>query len=156
ALSLGDVVRKFRLHLEEEVQRGQLRPRTVDIQATRAARAIEFLKTIYPAGANTKLTTIDGDVFHGYLDWRLKYAKEKERTIRLDVVRDELLVIRKMFKWAKEKPNRWCSERSLPNWDFEVEQEGPKRERITPEQFKTFSNTLFAWSKEGRDHHDIY
>jgi hypothetical protein len=74
------------------------------VQSYRVNLGCEFLKSVYPAGLETKISSVDGAKFNGYLKWRQEnIAKKRERgTIRRDVVRDELLVVRKMFLFCQE------------------------------------------------------
>lgn len=143
SISIGDLLRRFQVHQQELATSGQLSPKTVSAQAYRVRNlAMGFLAT-KGIDANSRLASLDGAIFHDYLKWRM----EKKATIRRDVVRDELLVIRKMFLYAKK--NKWCSDKAIPNWDFVIEKEGPKRERITgPQQWRDFINTTSAWAKE--------
>jgi integrase len=154
ALALKDLVRQFSLHMEKMVEQDQIAPKTWVSQRYRIGLGLRFLKTKYPNGIETKVTDINGDVFQGYLDWRIATLKAKERTIRKDVVRDELLVIRKMFTFAQKE--KMCTARSLPNWDFIVEKQGPKRERINAKQFKEYFLTTIEWVKEAHDQQSIY
>ena len=110
----------------------------------------EFLKTAYPAGLDTKLSAIEGPVFDGYLKWRQEQVatKRENGTIRRDVVRDELLVVRKMFKFAKKE--RLCTEHSIPSWDFVVEKDGPKRRRITLQNINDFFKVMQSWAGNSR------
>jgi len=152
SLSLTDLVRQFSLHQESS----RLSKRTIAVQAYRVKLGCEFLKTQYPAGMDTKISTVDGAAFKNYLKWRQeRVAKRREqRTIRFDVVRDELLVIRKMFKYAKDE--HLCTERSIPVWNFDVERDAPRRRRITFTNYKDFINTTSAWVKEAKDARDHY
>jgi cation transport regulator ChaB len=156
SLSLSDLVRRFTLHQDSLEKSGQLSSKTVAVQAYRVRLGCEFLKTHYLAGMETKISTVDGAVFKNYLTWRQEQvAKKREHgTIRRDVVRDELLVIRKMFKYAKLE--RLCGEKSIPSWDFEVERDAPKRRRITFANYRDFINTTYAWVKEAKDTRDQY
>jgi integrase len=83
-------------------------------------------------------------MFNGYFDWRLSAVKAKGRMIRSDVVRDELLTIRKMFQYAKKE--KLCGEKALPNWDFIVESEAPRRRRLKPGDHSEFKKCLFQWA----------
>jgi len=148
ALALKDLVRKFSLHMESVVAKNNIASSTWRNQRYRIGLGVEFLKTRYPRGTETKITEIDGEKFRDYLEWRLTENKAKGRSLRKDVVRDELLVIRKMFTFAKEQ--RLCTERSLPNWDFKTETEGPKRKRITPKNFYDFFRVGYEWVKEAK------
>jgi len=154
ALSLHDLIKRYSLNQQAKADSGELSPNTVMAQRYRIGLAEKFLIENCPAGLETKITSIDGELFRQYLDWRTKNVAERGKTIRRDVVRDELLTIRKMFLFAKE--NRSCTEKSIPNWDFSVEREGAKRERITNTQFKDFINTTNAWAKEAMDPKDSY
>jgi integrase len=154
ASALKDLVRQFSLHMEKMVEQDQIAPKTWVSQRYRIGLGLEFLKTKYPNGIETKVTDIDGEVFHGYLDWRVETLRAKERTIRRDVVRDELLVIRKMFTYAQKE--KMCTARSIPNWDFNVEKQGPKRERINAKQFQQFSFCVLNFVKEAADKKQYY
>lgn len=156
ALSLKDLVRRFSLYQESLVKSEQLSPKTLAVQSYRVNLGCGFLKSIYSAGLETKISSIDGAKFDGYLKWRQEnIAKKREQgTIRRDVVRDELLVIRKMFFFAKKE--RLCSDKSIPVWDFAVEKEGAKRRRITITNFRDFINTAYAWAKESAAERDRY
>jgi len=156
ALSLRDLVRRFSLYQESLMNSDQLSPRTLAVQGYRVKLGCAFLTALYPAGMDTKISTIDGAVFNDYLKWRQEdVAKRREQgTIRRDVVRDELLVIRKMFKYARKE--HLCTEKSIPVWDFSVEKEGAKRRRITFANYKDFINTTYAWIKEAKGARDYY
>jgi hypothetical protein len=124
AISLKDLVRRFSAHLEQQVASGALSPRTLTSQRYRVNLGCEFLKVKLAAGMDAKVSGIDGEVFGQYLDWRMAKAAEDRPNgkIRRDVVRDELLVIRKMFLFARKE--KLCSEKAIPNWDFVVERRG--------------------------------
>jgi len=154
SLGLGDLVRRFSLHMDEQVDQDQIAIRTWQSQRYRIALGCEFLKTIYSSGLETKISSIDGEVFQGYLKWRQEHVARKKRTIRRDVVRDELLVIRKMFLFAQKE--HLCASKSIPNWDFAVEKVGPKRARITKAHFNDFINITAAWVKEANGPREIY
>ena len=96
ALSVNDLVRRFSLYQESLVDSEQLSPKTLAVQSYRIRLGCAFLKTVYSVGMDTKISAIDGAKFTGYLQWRQQQvaAKREQGTIRRDVVRDELLVIR--------------------------------------------------------------
>jgi integrase len=143
-LSLADLKRKFELHMDGEVDREQISSNTWKNHRYRIRLGLEFLRTKYPKGLETRLSQIDGNLFNDYLEWRLTENKAKGRSLRRDVVRDELLIIRKMFSFAQKQ--KLCSAKSVPNWDFHVETEGPKRERITAANHAQFRTTLNRWT----------
>jgi hypothetical protein len=146
AMDLGEAVSAFSKHLANEVEIGQLRTRTEEMQRYRVQTGLKFLKAKYPNGLRTKLSDIDGVVFKDYLRWRQSALAEKKRTIRRSVVRDELLVIRKMFKYCFRE--QICSERQIPKWDFLPEKEPPKRRRITYEEVDRFWKITSDWAVE--------
>jgi integrase len=156
AVSLKDLVRRFSIHLEQQVASGALSPRTLVSQRYRVMLGVEFLKTQLSAGLDAKISGINGEVFHKYLDWRLAKAAtdRKDGKIRRDVVRDELLVIRKMFLFARKE--KLCAEGAVPTWDFVVERQGPRRERITQQDYKRFINAVRAWIGEAKNEKDHY
>lgn len=154
ALALKDLLRQFSLYCEKLVEQDQISKNTWKAQRYRLRLGLDFLRTKYPAGLNTKISDVDGEVFRGYLDWRLEQVKAKEKTIRRDVVRDELLTIRKMFIFAQNE--KMCAARSLPNWDFQVEKSGPRRRRINITQYMQFQTALLEWSKNAHDKQSWY
>jgi len=154
--SLGDVLRLYREEQTRLVDAGQIAKKTVTLQSYRINLGIEFLTTLYPAGKSTKITVIDGAVFNGYLAWRRekRASKGSGLTIRLDVVRDELLSIRKVFHFAHEK--KLCSEHSVPTWNFKVEKEGPKRRRVTKDDYSAFINCIKSWRAKAESTKELY
>ena len=156
AVSLKDLVRRFSIHLEQQVASGALSPRTLVSQRYRVMLGVEFLKTQLSAGLDAKISGINGEVFHKYLDWRLAKAAtdRKDGKIRRDVVRDELLVIRKMFLFARKE--KLCAEGAVPTWDFVVERQGPRGERITQQDYKRFINAVRTWIGEAKNEKDHY
>jgi integrase len=156
AISLKDLVRRFSAHLEQQVASGALSPRTLTSQRYRVNLGCEFLKVKLAAGMDAKVSGIDGEVFGQYLDWRMAKAAEDRPNgkIRRDVVRDELLVIRKMFLFARKE--KLCSEKAIPNWDIVVEREGPRRARITQQNYKHFISTVRAWASQAKNEKETY
>jgi site-specific recombinase XerD len=156
SLELGELVQAFRKHLAAQVQSGQIRDRTETIQRYRVQIGLDFLKAKFPAGLCTKVSAIDGEIFKGYLTWRKAViaAKRENGSIRRDVVRDELIVIRKMFKYALSQ--KLCTERQLPVWDFTVEKQAAIRRRITNDDIKEFMETVASWKQEATNPTDQY
>jgi site-specific recombinase XerC len=152
ALSLKDLFKRFTTAMAEQINQGQLSKSTWSNQKSRVTNGLKFLATKYKQGVETKVTNVDGKVFHDYLAWRIE--TKKRATIRRDVVRDELLIIRKMFLWAKKE--KLCGDKSIPNWDFIIEKEGPKRERINITNFKDFFNVVTMWTKEAKGADQAY
>ena len=76
------------------------------------------------------------------------------KTIRRDVVRDELLTIRQMFRFALAE--KLGSERVIPKWTFAVEKEGPKRQRMTQRNYTDFLSTIYLWIKDARNERESY
>lgn len=145
-LELKDLVRKFKLECERAVAADELSKTTWANHLSRINHGIEFIKTKYSKGLETKLTEIDGKKFMDYPDFRLAENKIAGRSLRKDVMRDELLIIRKMFRFGLEKG--MLSEKNMPKWDIRVEKEGPKRERMTAKNFKDFFDTTIKWLLE--------
>jgi hypothetical protein len=111
----------------------------------RVAHGCEFLATVYDAGMATKVSAIDGAVFDRYLVWRVekRATKHSGATIRRDVIRDELLSIRKMFLYAKKE--KLCTEKTIPHWDFAIEKEAPARRRMTQRNYTDVTNAIRSW-----------
>jgi len=156
AVSVFDLLRKYRLHLDEQVKSGQIAPTTKKLNEYRLNHGCLFITDNFDSGMQTKLSGIDGNVFKGYLPWRVakRAAKEKGATIRKDVVRDELLSIRKMFLYAKQQ--RFCTDKNVPYWDFVIEKEGPRRRRMTRENYTDVVNCIRAWVADAKTEKDIY
>lgn len=154
AISLQDLCRRYAMHQEQLVRDGTIAPKTLALNRFRLKLGCEFLKEKLPAGMETKVSALDGNLFEQYLPWRqAKAARKREGgTIRRDVVRDELLSIRKMFHYARRE--RLCTDRSVPSWNFTVEKEGPKRRRITIKEFSAVIDCLLAWIEDAAEHSD--
>jgi site-specific recombinase XerC len=145
SLRLGQLVQLFSKHLAAQVASGQLRARTETMQRYRVRIGLKFLKSRLPDGLNARLDSIDGEMFKDYLAWRQVgvAAKRAGRTMRRDVVRDELIVIRKMFKFGQTM--KLCTEKQIPKWDFTIEREPPKRRRIVGKNLIYFMEQLVRW-----------
>lgn len=156
AISLGDLVRQYERYLGSQEKSGQLAHNTVRLNHYRIANGCKFLATVYDAGMQTKVSAIEGSSFNGYLQWRAteKSKVDKSATIRRDVVRDELLSIRKMFLYAKKE--RLCSERTVPEWDFAIEKQGPTRRRMTQRNYTDVLNVMRSWVANAKTERDKY
>lgn len=150
SIRLKDLLRRYRLHLQEQVSNGQITANTERLNHYRLVHASKFLTETLLAGMDTQLSALQGAVFKDYLGWRQK-AKP---TIRRDVVRDELLSIRKMFLYAKRE--RLCTESAIPEWDFIVEKEGPKRQRMTQKNYTDVVNLMRGWVAEADSEKGAY
>ncbi len=150
AISLADLKRRFVLDQEKQVADGRLALNTQRAHHYRIENGIKFLKEKLEKAnvLETRISAIDGAIFGEYLAWRLAGAEAAKRTLRRDVVRDELLTIRKMFLFAKKE--RWCTEKNIPNWDFTVEKEAPARERMTQRNYTDVINTLRRWVAQAK------
>jgi hypothetical protein len=148
ATDLGGALSAFLKHLATHVEIGQLRKRTEQMQRYRVQLGLKFLKVKYPEGLRTKLSDVDGAVFKDYLQWRQAGLAGKKRTIRRSVVRDELLVIRKMFKYCDRE--KLCTKLQIPVWEFLPEKEPPKRRRITHKEVDKFWMIIGEWAVEAQ------
>jgi|ERR1039458_4315314 integrase len=156
AISLGDLRRRFALDEEKQVLSGDLSANTQRQHHYRIEMGINFLReTLFTTSVlETRVSAIDGRIFRDYLDWRFARSVAAKRTLRKDVVRDELLTIRKMFLYAKKE--KLCSEKNIPNWDFKVEKQAPARERMTQRNYTDVINTLRRWASQAKTERDIY
>ncbi len=156
AIALKDLVRRYKLHLQSQMDSGELARTTMRLNLYRVAHGCEFLATVYEAGMATKVSAIDGAVFDRYLKWRVekRATKHTGATIRRDVIRDELLSIRKMFLYAKKE--KLCTEKSVPHWDFVIEKEAPARRRMTQRNYTDVTNAIRSWVKEAKNEKDLY
>lgn len=155
SISLGDLRRKYLFHL----QNGKLAERTKELNRYRVERGIRFLAT-KRISLDTRVSTIDGEVFKEYEVFRRAEIAEKNKTakkqikLRNDVIRDELLSIRKMFKFAKEE--KLCSDKQIPFWRIVVEREGAKRHRMNIHDYRTFIHTMRSWVNEDASDKERY
>lgn len=155
ALELKDLVRKFKLESERQVAEGKIAKTTLANHMSRINRGVEFLKTKHSRGLEVKLSEIDGTSFNDYPAWRLANNKEAGLSLRKDVIRDELLIIRKMFRIGREAA--MCSDKTIPKWpDLVVEKKGPTRQRITAKQFHHLFRLTIPWIKEAHDEQSLY
>jgi hypothetical protein len=70
AVDLGEAVSAFSKHLASDVEIGQLRKRTEEMQRYRIQIGLKFLKAKFSDGLRTELSDIDESVFKDYLRWR--------------------------------------------------------------------------------------
>ncbi len=156
AISLADLKRRFAIEQGKRVSDGRLAANTQRAHHYRIENGIKFLREKLQKDniLDTRLSAIDGSVFRDYLAWRLEGAAAANRTVRRDVVRDELLTIRQMFLYAKKE--RWCTDKTVPNWDFTVEKEPPSRERMTQRNYTDVINVLRSWAAEAKSEKDVY
>jgi integrase len=156
AVSLKDLVRRYALRLEEKARDGTITRRTLELNRHRLKWGCAFLKEKLTAGLETKVTSLKGTLFEEYLHWRR--AKVALRgvgaTIRKDVVRDELLAIRKMFNFARKE--KLCTDGSVPTWSIEVEKEGPQRRRMTSKNYMDARMCLHEWAYGIQDDQEGY
>ena len=138
------------------VEQEQIAHKTRLLQGYRIKLGLEFIKSQYPTGVSTKISALDGTLFREYLTWRRakRAAKGAGKTIRLDVVRDELLSIRKMFLFARNQ--KLCAERNIPTWDFVVEKDSPKRRRVTQENYNGFLRCVKSWKSKAKNPKERY
>jgi hypothetical protein len=122
SLRLKDLIRRFMTYQEEQVRTEQIARTTLRLHHYRIQLGCKFLQAKLPSGNESKIVSINGDIFNHYLAWRQKAVANKGKTIRRDVVRDELLSIRKMFRYAREQ--HLCTDRNIPSWDITSEREG--------------------------------
>lgn len=152
--TLKDVEALFWKAQDELVKAGQLAPRTLVMHRYRIKLGWEFLAGRLKPGLDARIASVDGSIFNDYLQWRIAKAAKKGRSIRRDVVRDELLVIRKVFTFAHNK--RLCSESSIPTWSFPVEPDGPARRRLSSEDYDRFKRALVQWTLAAKNPRDAY
>jgi integrase len=151
SVKLGELRRKFLQHLDRAVELEDLSPRTREVQVYRIGLGIKYLQMTGPDNVlNRSVDSISGKVWGGYLDWRLT----KNPNMRKGVVRDELLVIGKMFKYGVKES--LCLHSSLPVWDFKIEKEPPRRERITVKDYNEVLSTMRPWISEIKKPKEVY
>jgi integrase len=127
--SIAKLIQDYMKVLEEQLKHKEMRPPTYKNATHRINLGRDFLVAKLKSGLQTKLSTLDGSIFDGYLAWR----KQSNPEIRRDVVHQELLVIKRMFSWAVKK--RMAGEKTIPQWEFKVEAEKAKRADIGIEDF---------------------
>ena len=156
AISLGDLRRRYALEQEKQVQSGDLSANTQRQHHYRIETGLKFIKEKLNKDSvlDTRVSAIDGNIFSDYLDWRFARAAAANRTLRKDVVRDELLSIRKLFLFGKK--GKLCTEKNIPNWDFKVEKAPPARERMTQRNYTDVINTLRGWVAQAKTEREIY
>ena len=154
--TLQEVLRSYNEDQERKVAQGQISSKTVQLQRYRIKLGMEFISSRYPAGLATKITAIDGSVFNDYLAWRLakRRAKGADKTMRLDVVRDELLSIRKVFHFARDQ--KLCGDRAVPSWAIVVERDSPRRRRVTQEHYNGFLRCVRRWKSKAKSPKERY
>jgi len=153
SISLYELKRRFWMHREALVQQGQVAKNTLDNHGTRINHGMRFLQSKGNT-FQTPISSIDGSIWNDYLEWRFDDAKSRGKTIRRDVVRDELLTIRQMWQYAQKE--KLCTDRHIPKWTFAVEKEGPKRQRMSQRNYTDFLATIHFWIKDAKNDREHY
>lgn len=131
---INDAFRDFDAELTRQQVARELSTRTVSLNRSRIEKGRRFIRESIDGGLDGRLSSFDGGVFDEYLRWRDCYAESQGRKIpRRDVVRDELLSIRKVFKFAHRQKH--CSEDAIPRWSFRVEASAATRQRMVYEDY---------------------
>jgi site-specific recombinase XerD len=107
------------------------------------AKRFLALKLEDRGGIQCKVSSLDGSIFENYIYWR----KDSNPDIRRDVVHQELLIIKRMFRWVVEK-KKWATDKIIPTWSFKVEKEKAKRARIGITDCWNVLNLALDWSEE--------
>jgi integrase len=153
AVSLADLRKRYGLYEEGLVTQGQISKNTLDNHSTRINHGLRFLAAVGKP-VQTRISSLDGNIWNSYLEWRFADASSRGKTIRRDVVRDELLTIRKMFLYAQDQ--KLCLEKTVPRWTFTVEKEGPKRRRMTQRNYLDFLKCIHEWINEQKNPREKY
>jgi len=119
--SVAKLVQEYLKVIQQHLEHKEIRKPTYKNTCHRIGLGRDFLAFTLKTGLQSKLSTVDGSVFDGYLAWR----KAKRPEIRRDVVHQELAVIKRMFKWAVNK--RMCGEKTVPKYNFRAEAEKATR-----------------------------
>jgi integrase len=140
--SVAKLIQSYLKILQQRLEHKEMSEPTHKNATHRIDLARQFLRFKLKVGLQSKLSTVDGSVFDGYLEWR----KVKNPEIRRDVVHQELLVIKRMFIWAVKK--RMAGEKVIPQWDFKVETERATRADIGIEDAYNVLIHASNWRKE--------
>ena len=144
SLSLKELFRGYIKHLDDSLRRDEIRPATLKNLSSRLNTAVRFLNEKLPAQMNTKVGSFDGNLFDQYLEWREAEVREKTKSqATLSMIRDELLVIRKAFKWAASR--KLAPIRAVPVWTHFKSPE-PKRARFTRADYNKVVRILTVWA----------
>jgi integrase len=143
--TLGDARKEYLKDLDRRVAIGITSPVTAKHVTRRIQLGMKFLDQLNPKlTANHAIDSIHGKLWEGFAEWRLKTGIVK----KLLVINGELVSIRAMFKFARDKG--WCGEKNIPVNNIQVEAEGSKRRRITDKQFHQVTQALTAWVKANK------
>ncbi len=156
SLTLNNVFRQYKLHLDDQVRRGMLRPSTLKNLSSRLNTATRFISHKLPAQQmETRVGSFDGGIFEGYLEWREAEVREKtENQATLSMIRDELLIIRKAFRWASQQ--KLVPQKSIPVWTPFKSPE-PKRARFLRSDYNRVVAILNGWSRsKSKNDRDSY
>ena len=130
-----------------QVSLGNLREATRNQQDRQIQRGLRFLRSDSPADKNiteNRLNAIDGNLFQKYLTHRKAEALAAGGSITATVVQQELQTIRKMFIFGKTR--KLCSEAQIPVWNFDIERETAKRERVDLNEWLKTIAILKQWA----------
>src|SRR5207248_2131914 len=139
--------RAFLLHLDKTVAQGTRSEGTIRNTVRRIDQGMRYLasKKISP---NAAVDGVSADLWKGYIDWRLT----EKAGMRRDVINQELMSIRSLFKFAKDQ--RWITDASIPVWEIQVEKEAAKRRRVTAKEIHASITAISEWAAAAKTEKD--
>jgi len=145
ATSLKEMRDAFLTNEQSKVTRGELSPLTLKNTTLRIDRGLAFLKEKNSSVAITaSIDAVDGGVWQGYVDWRLKQNPE----LGLDTLDSELVTIRACFEWSRKAPRGWCTEKNIPHWELDRDSDPAVREKMSPVEYKRAMGLLSTWAAD--------
>jgi integrase len=146
SVTFAEARRDFLLDLDKRIARPNgLNKRTANNTINHIGWGIKFLED-KKVTTNTSIDGIRANIWKEYTDWR-----HKQKATSLTVIEQELVSIRSLFKFSKEKG--WCSEGNIPKWDKQPKKEKPKRRRIFHKEVMESLQAVAKWVRndERRD-----
>jgi integrase len=135
SITLAEARKSYLLQLDKRVTEQAITKRSATNTARHILWGIQFLNACHTS-ANAAMDTIQGKLWSGYTEWRMK-QKQSTRT----VIKQELTSLKAFFKFAKEAG--WCTEANIPKWELEVEK--VKRKSVNHEQVTDNLKAVAKW-----------
>jgi integrase len=146
SVTFAEARRDFLLDLDKRIARPNgLNKRTANNTINHIGWGIKFLED-KKVTTNTSIDGIQANIWKEYTDWR-----HKQKATSLTVIEQELVSVRSLFKFSKERG--WCSESNIPKWDKQPKKDKPKRRRIFHKEVMESLQAVAKWVRndERRD-----
>lgn len=139
SITVAEARKEFLLDLDKRVKLEAISGRTATNTSRHIDWGLKFLNSAHMT-ANAGVDTVKAEIWKDYPEWRLNQKPNLKRT----VIQQELVSIRSLFKFAKERG--WCTEGNIPRWELKTER--VIRKRIDQKDVHESLKAVAWWAKE--------